>query len=79
MRLPTTTIHIGDEVTVYPSESEIHPFKATVIGIRIPFTYGHKSPLDIEFTLLEDGKYETDGYTEEDFTPKDFHLEVWKH
>lgn len=69
-KVPYAYFNFRDRVTVYPYEAECAPFEATIVGVN---WRGHGG---IEYTLLEDDGATSDGWGEEMFSPKDFHLKA---
>lgn len=69
-RIPHAYFSFRDSVTVYPYEAECAPFEATIIGVN---WHGHG---DVEYTILEDNGSTSYGWTEEMFSPKDFHVKA---
>lgn len=62
--VPKAKFHIGDEVDVsmaYPGDPET--YRACVCGIRL-VRHG-----DLDYTVMEEGGVQTDGYTEKWFSP----------
>jgi len=70
-KIPRVPYSFGDTVTVYPYESEYPPFSAQIIGINWVPPWG-----TVEYTILEDNGSTSDGYTDDMFSPKDFHIKA---